>query len=76
MPDVLLPKWGLSMKEATVIAWLKHPGDRVDQGEPLADVETDKVETTIESPVSGVLKEILVERGETVPVGTRLAVIE
>ena len=76
MPDVLLPKWGISMKTATILRWHKRPGDHVEVGEVLADVETDKVDASIESPHSGVLKEILVQPDETVPVGTRLAVIE
>lgn len=76
MPDVRLPKWGLSMREATIVRWHRQPGDRVEQGEALADVETDKVDVTLESPHAGVLSRILVNADETVPVGTVLAVIE
>ena len=76
MPDVVLPKWGVSMREATILRWHRKPGELVQTGDPLADVETDKVEVTIEAPASGVLTQILVQEDETVPVGTRLAVIE
>jgi pyruvate dehydrogenase E2 component (dihydrolipoamide acetyltransferase) len=76
MPDVRLPKWGLSMREATIVRWHRQPGDRVEKGEALADVETDKVDVTLESPHAGVLSQILVNVDETVAVGTILAVIE
>ena len=60
MPDpvaVVLPKWGMNMVEATVVEWLKGVGQRVEQGEPLVSVETDKVEAVVEAPVSGTLVE-------------------
>jgi len=76
MAEVRLPKWGLSMREATVVRWHRQAGDQVLQGEPLADLVTDKVDVTLESPQGGVLSKILVEADETVPVGTVLAVIE
>jgi pyruvate/2-oxoglutarate dehydrogenase complex dihydrolipoamide acyltransferase (E2) component len=76
VPDVRLPKWGLSMREATIVRWHRQAGDRVEEGEALADVVTDKVDVTLESPHAGVLSQILVEADETVPVGTVLAVIE
>jgi pyruvate/2-oxoglutarate dehydrogenase complex dihydrolipoamide acyltransferase (E2) component len=74
--DVVLPKWGVSMREGTVVHWHKRVGDAVTEGEPLADVVTDKVEVTLGAPVSGVLAEVLVEEEETIPVGSRLAVID
>ena len=76
MPEVLLPKWGVSMKEATVVRWHKKPGDSVVAGEVIADVETDKVATSLESPYAGRLTQILVQEDETVVVGSALAVIE
>jgi pyruvate dehydrogenase E2 component (dihydrolipoamide acetyltransferase) len=74
--DVLLPKWGVSMTEATVVRWHRSGGEHVQQGQPLVDVETDKVETTMDAPTSGMLVEIRVGAGESVPVGSVLAVIE
>lgn len=76
MPEVLLPKWGVSMREATVIRWHYNPGDVITAGDPLADLETDKVEMTLESPHSGVLVEILVPVDGSASVGAPLAIIE
>ena len=64
------------MTEGIVASWYKKVGETVKADEPLFDLETDKVTTEIPAPVSGVLKEILVETGVALPVGTRLAVIE
>jgi len=74
--DVELPKWGMTMQDGTVSEWLKKPGDRVEEDEPIAVIETEKVATELESPETGVLKEILVGEGETVDVGTVLARID
>lgn len=76
MYDVELPKWGMTMQDGTVSEWLKKPGDRVEEDEPIAVIETEKVATELESPETGVLKEILVGEGETVDVGTVLARID
>ncbi|HEY7197010.1 MAG TPA: lipoyl domain-containing protein [Gaiellaceae bacterium] len=79
MPEptpILLPKAGMNMVEATVVAWRKSPGDRVEQGETVVEVETDKVELQVEAPVSGVLVEILVAVDEDAPVGAALGMIE
>lgn len=76
MGDVLLPKWGVSMREGTLVRWHRKVGDRVEVGDPLADIVTDKVDVSLESPLAGVITQVLVEPDETVPVGTRLAVIE
>ena len=76
MHDVELPKWGMTMQDGTISQWLKKPGDRVEEGEPIAVIETEKVDTDLEAPESGVLKEILVEEGQTVEVGTVLARID
>jgi 2-oxoglutarate dehydrogenase E2 component (dihydrolipoamide succinyltransferase) len=64
---------GVSVSEGTVTKWLKNPGDTVDADEPLLEISTDKVDTEVPSPGSGVLSEILVQEGETVEVGTVLA---
>jgi pyruvate dehydrogenase E2 component (dihydrolipoamide acetyltransferase) len=71
-----MPQLGLTMTEATVGAWLKKPGDTVRKDEPLLSVSTDKVDMDVESNVDGVLRDILVEEGMTVPVGTALALLD
>jgi 2-oxoglutarate dehydrogenase E2 component (dihydrolipoamide succinyltransferase) len=76
MPDVTLPKLADTLVEGTVSRWLKSPGDRVARGEPLVEVETDKVNSELESPYEGVLTEIVVAEGTTVPVGEVIARIE
>lgn len=72
---VTMPQLGESVVEGTIGTWLKSVGDRVEQFEPLVEVITDKVNTEIPAPVSGVLQTILVEEGATVAVGTPLAVL-
>ncbi len=74
--EMRLPKLAMSMKEATIIAWLKKEGDTVRRGEPLLQIETDKAAGEVESPVDGVVREILVEKGRTIPVETPIARIE
>jgi len=73
---VVLPKWGMNMVEATVVEWLKAVGERVEAGEALVNVETDKVEATVEAPVSGVLTEIVARADQDVPVGATLGFIQ
>ncbi len=75
MTEVRLPQWGMGMKDGTIVEWIKAIGDRVEEGDVLAVVETEKVETELTSPVTGVLEQIHVHEEETVPVGTLLAVI-
>jgi pyruvate/2-oxoglutarate dehydrogenase complex dihydrolipoamide acyltransferase (E2) component len=74
--DVVLPKWGVTMQEATLTEWLVAVGQTVTEGQPLATVETDKVDGEIESPGAGVLTSHLVAVGEAVAVGTTIAVVE
>ncbi|WP_188942129.1 biotin/lipoyl-containing protein [Nakamurella endophytica] len=74
--EVLLPQWGMGMSEGTITTWLKSVGDTVAEDEPLAEVEAEKVEETLESPAAGTLTEIVVPEGETVEVRTLVAVIE
>lgn len=72
---VIMPQLGESVVEGTVSRWLKNKGDRIQQYEPLVEVSTDKVDTEIPSPASGVLLDILVAEGETVKAGALLALI-
>ncbi|MFT4288035.1 biotin/lipoyl-containing protein [Nocardioides sp.] len=74
--EVLLPQWGMGMSEGTITSWLKAVGDTVAEDEPLAEVEAEKVEETLESPAGGTLVEIVVPEGETVEVRTVVAYIE
>ena len=74
--DVLLPQWGMGMSEGTITSWLKAVGDTVAEDEPLAEIEAEKVEETLESPAAGTIVEIKVSEGETVEVRTPVAVIE
>jgi 2-oxoglutarate dehydrogenase E2 component (dihydrolipoamide succinyltransferase) len=74
--DVTMPKMGESITEGTVIVWHKQPGDTVELDEVLLEIGTDKVDTEVPSPAAGVVQEILIPEGETVDVGTKIAVIE
>src|SRR5829696_2456750 len=76
LAQVTMPQLGESVTEGTIGKWLKQPGDRVEKYESLAEVITDKVNAEIPSPVSGVVKELKIEEGATVPVGTELLVID
>ncbi len=73
--DVVMPQMGVSVSEGTITKWLKQPGEAIGQDEPLLEISTDKVDTEVPSPGAGIVQEILVQEGETVEVGTRLAVI-
>jgi pyruvate dehydrogenase E2 component (dihydrolipoamide acetyltransferase) len=73
--DVVMPQMGVSVSEGTVTKWLKEVGDAVALDEPLLEISTDKVDTEVPSPGAGILQQILVQEGDTVDVGTRLAVI-
>ena len=70
-----MPQLGETVTEGTITRWLKQVGDRVEADEPLFEVSTDKVDSEVPAPVAGVVTEILVPEGETVEVGTRLAVL-
>ena len=72
---VVMPNLGLTMTEGTVSKWLKKVGDEVKEGEPLFEVETDKLTNTIEASASGILRHLFVEDGATVPVLAKIAVI-
>ena len=73
--EILLPQWGMEMQDGTIVKWLKKEGDPVQEGEPLVEIETSKIETELEATASGILAHILVTEGSTVPVRTVLAII-
>lgn len=70
-----MPKLGMTMTEGTVLQWFYHEGDVIEKDEPLLEVMTDKVNIEVEAPISGRLVRILAQDGETLPVGTPLAII-
>jgi pyruvate dehydrogenase E2 component (dihydrolipoamide acetyltransferase) len=74
--DVIMPQMGESIFEGTITKWLKKPGDRIERDEPLFEISTDKVDAEIPAPSAGVLKEIKVKEGQTVPIQTVVAVID
>src|ERR1700712_1880585 len=76
MTDVVMPQMGESIVEGTLTKWLKKPGDKVERDEPLFEISTDKVDAEIPSPSAGVLKEIKVGEGKTVPIQTVVGVID
>jgi pyruvate dehydrogenase E2 component (dihydrolipoyllysine-residue acetyltransferase) len=73
--DVVMPQMGVSVSEGTITKWLKQEGEQIAADEPLLEISTDKVDTEVPSPGEGVVQQILVSEGETVEVGTKLAVI-
>ena len=74
--DIVMPQMGESIFEGTITKWLKKPGDKVERDEPLFEISTDKVDAEIPSPSAGVLKEIKVGEGQTVPIQTVVGVID
>ena len=74
--NILMPKWGLTMEEGTVIAWEIEVGDEVEVGDVIAVVETEKVEVDLESPEAGTVVRIVVAEDETVEVGAVLVILE
>lgn len=76
MAEIVVPKWGLTIEEVTLLEWLKEVGDRVDVDEPVATVETDKVTQDIVSQVSGTIAELLVKEGAELQIGQPIARIE
>jgi pyruvate/2-oxoglutarate dehydrogenase complex dihydrolipoamide acyltransferase (E2) component len=74
--EVLLPQWGMGMSEGSIVTWLKKVGDQVTEDEPLAEIEAEKVEETLESPATGTVVEILAKEGDTVEVRSVIAIIE
>ncbi|HXY26012.1 MAG TPA: 2-oxoglutarate dehydrogenase, E2 component, dihydrolipoamide succinyltransferase [Candidatus Acidoferrum sp.] len=74
--DIVMPQMGESIFEGTITKWLKKPGDKVERDEPLFEISTDKVDAEIPSPSAGVLREIKIGEGQTVPIQTVVGVIE
>src|SRR6266568_1398047 len=74
--DIVMPQMGESIFEGTITKWLKKPGDKVERDEPLFEISTDKVDAEIPAPAAGVLKEIKVGEGQTVPIQTIVGVID
>ena len=75
MPNVIMPKMGDAMEEGTLLRWLKQVGDEIAVGDPLAEIEADKVSLEIEATEAGVLSKTYVDEGATVPIGTPIAAI-
>lgn len=75
MAEVVMPRLSDSMEEGTILQWLKQPGDAVAVGDELVEIETDKANMAYEADVAGTLSEILVQEGETVAIGTPIAVV-
>lgn len=73
MTDIIVPQWGLTMEEATLVTWFKKVGESVAAGEVLAELETDKTTSDLESPVAGIVQEILVTEGTDVVPGQVIA---
>lgn len=76
MADVTMPKMGFDMQEGTIVRWLKQVGDDVKKGEPIAEIETDKVTIEIEAFSSGKITQIVAQEGSVVPVGDTIAVLD
>ncbi len=74
--DVIMPQMGESIFEGTITKWLKKPGDKIERDEPLFEISTDKVDAEIPAPAAGVLKEIKIGEGQTVPIKTVVALID
>src|SRR5689334_24741127 len=75
MAEVIMPRLSDTMAEGTISRWLKKPGDEVKKGDIIAEVETDKANMEVESFDAGRLEQILVQEGETVPIGQMIAII-
>src|SRR6266566_9469114 len=73
--NVIMPALELAQETGKVLRWMKAPGDSVRKGEPIVEIETDKVTVEIESPASGVLRDVTAAEGDVVPVGQTIALI-
>ncbi len=72
---VILPKFDMMMEHGVIVRWLVSEGQQVNEGDPLVEVETDKVNMEVEAPAAGILSGVRAEAGETVPVATVIAYI-
>lgn len=76
MSEIVVPKWGLTTEEATLLEWYKEVGDTVAVDEPVAEVETDKVTQEIVSQVEGTIVQLLVDEGADLTIGQPIAKVE
>jgi pyruvate/2-oxoglutarate dehydrogenase complex dihydrolipoamide acyltransferase (E2) component len=76
MSEIVVPKWGLTTEEVTLIEWYKQAGDRVEVDEPVAEVETDKVTQEIVSQVAGTITGLLVAEGAELKIGDPIARVD
>jgi pyruvate dehydrogenase E2 component (dihydrolipoamide acetyltransferase) len=76
VPEVIMPKMGDAMEEGTLLKWLKSEGEEVEEGDPIAEIETDKVSMELEAEDSGTLAQLIAEEGQEVPVGGAIAFIQ
>ena len=74
--DVRVPKWGLTIEHVRIVTWLKKPGDTVEEGDALCEVETEKSSADIESPESGTVVRLVVEEGSEAAVGDVVCTLE
>ena len=74
--DVVMPQMGVSVSEGTITRWAKNAGETVEADETIVEISTDKVDTEVPAPATGVVRELLAAEGETVPVNTRIAIID
>ena len=74
--NIIMPKLGLTMTEGTIVKWLKAEGDKVVKGEPLIEIETEKISNVVESPADGTLVKIIAKEGEVYEVTAVLGIIE
>ena len=75
MPEVIMPKMGDAMEEGTLVKWLKSEGDEVSEGDPIAEIETDKVTLELEAEDAGTLAQLIASEGDDIPVGEAIAFI-
>ena len=73
--NVIMPALELAQENGKILRWLRAPGDRVQKGDPLVEIETDKITTEIEAPESGILRDVTAQEGAVIPVGQTIAVI-
>jgi len=76
MREIKMPQWGMDITEGTITKWLKKPGDAVEKGEAVCEIEEAKASDTLASPVKGTVAKICVEEGNTAPVFTTICTIE
>ena len=76
MPEVIMPKMGDAMEEGTLLKWLKSEGDDVSEGDPIAEIETDKVTMELEAEDEGTLAQLIADEGQEIPVGEAIAFIQ